>query len=743
MTRSSPRAPTRALYIAVTLTLAACQDGGELASPAAPSLSDAFVPVYRQTPSDVMERRQALTSSTGATGITEAPGQDFYLAIHKKELGSRWFMAAYLTQAAPQGEASGAARSLGTRVVSFKVQNGKLFVFDAGDHNASSDPFRPELLLEAYPIVQGYGPFERQKGSSDYVLFDPAAGLNRFRLLPDAGAPLEVDLSFSQRFRKVSDGATFEQVFSGTTRTAPQPGSVPGRVTGTLSLALRRYAEGEGYTEVAMPAREHYFRSPSRIIVDEGRTGFVAARWNIKPGGRPSSGRSRRWARSCASIPRSPTSTSRGRSRPASRAGTRPSAGRRWRPRLADPDESFGDDDVNYYIFDSLRSTASAFANWRSNPNTGEIRGASVWFALGWLRATMDFAALRRAGAGRRRRRAVGAVVHGGALSDDRRPAALAWGTASDESLCDLTWPDLDEVLAEGDAPFTRKERSSGWSAHIAAHEIGHTLGLRHNFKGSLLPLSSSVMEYIDIADSITFGARIGSYDIAAIRYLYGLSNELPPQPFCNDQDADVVDPDCRRRDQGARPLSDFFLPLYQGSLQRFLAAGSNSLLAPGNLTPHIRLAASPAVRLEAYQGTFGPLRAQPLPPDAHPSFVPRLNAVTQLALRQLFLDMQPGQTVPAGQPAPGALPPSTPVVTAAIADLHPLLVNADGLRFASTRRLVVDVLKRFQHPAAFAALEEARAQIAAVQGELSGVAAVENKDLLNRIDRALASYFD
>ena len=743
MNRSSLRAPTCALYIAVTLTLAACQDGGELASPAAPSLSDPFVPVYRQTPSDVMERRQALTSGTGATGITEAPGQDFYLAIHKKELGSRWFMAAYLTQAAPQGEASGAARSLGTRVVSFKVQNGKLFVFNAGDHNASSDPFHPELLLEAYPIVQGYGPFERQKGSSDYVLFDPAAGLNRFRLLPDAGAPLDVDLSFSQRFRKLGDGATFEQVFSGTTRTAPQPGSVPGRVTGTLSLALRRYAEGEGYTEVAMPAREHYFRSPSRIIVDEGVTGFVAARWNIKPGGPPILWKIAPLGEKLRQHPAFADVDFTGAIKAGIESWNEAFGWKALEARLADPDESFGDDDVNYYIFDSLRSKASAFANWRSNPNTGEIRGASVWFALGWLRATMDLppsgAPAPVGGGGEPSEESYTAV----SLSDDRRPAALAWGTASDESLCDLSWPDLDEVLAEGDAPFTRKERIERLVGHIAAHEIGHTLGLRHNFKGSLLPLSSSVMEYIDIADSISFGARIGSYDIAAIRYLYGLSNELPPQPFCNDQDADVVDPDCRRRDQGARPLSDFFLPQYRASLQKFLAAGSNSLLAPGNLAPHIRLAASPAVRLEAYQGTFGPLRAQPLPSDAHPSFVSRLNFVTQVALRQLFLDTQPGQSAPAGQPPPGALPPSPPVLTAAIADLHPLLVDADGLRFASTRRLVVDVLKRFQHPAAFAALEDARAQIAAVQADLSGVAAVENKDLLNRIDRALASYFD
>ena len=36
---------------------------------------------------------------------------------------------------------------------------------------------------------------------------------------------------------------------------------------------------------------------------------------------------------------------------------------------------------MNYFIFDRDRSFTGAFANWRSNPNTGEIRGASVYFA--------------------------------------------------------------------------------------------------------------------------------------------------------------------------------------------------------------------------------------------------------------------------------------------------------------------------------------------------------------------------
>ena len=660
MTRSSPRASTRALYMTVTLTLAACQDGGELASPAAPSLSDPFVPVYRQTPSDVMERRQALTAGTGATGITEAPGQDFYLAIHKKELGSRWFMAAYMTQAAPQGAASGAARSLGTRVVSFKVQNGKLFVFDAGDHNASSDPFRPELVLEAYPIVQGYGPFERQKGSSDYVLFDPAAGLNRFRLLQDAGVPLEVDLSFSQRFRKIGDGATFEQVFSGTTRTAPQPGAVPGRVTGTLSLALRRYAEGEGYTEVAMPAREHYFRSPSRIIVDEGRTGFVAARWNIKPGGPPILWKIAPLGEKLRQHPAFADVDFTGAIKAGIESWNEAFGWKALEARVADPDESFGDDDVNYYIFDSLRSTASAFANWRSNPNTGEIRGASVWFALGWLRATMDLppsgAPAPVVGSGEPSEGSYTAV----SLSDDRRPAGLAWGTASDESLCDLE--------------LARPGRGAGRPGDAALHPQGthRAAGGAHRrprdraHAGAAAQLQGLAAAAVELGDGIHRHRRFDHLR-RAHRQLRHRRHPLPLRPVERAAAAAVLQRSGRRRGRPRLP------PPGQGRApaQRLLPAPVSGVAAavprrgqqlvsgaqqPGPAHPAGGVTGGAAGGLP---GDVRPAAGAAAAGDADPTFVSRLNFVTQLALRQLFLDPQPGQPTPAGQPAPGALPPS------------------------------------------------------------------------------------
>lgn len=87
------------------------------------------------------------------------------------------------------------------------------------------------------------------------------------------------------------------------------------------------------------------------------------------------------------------------------------------------------------------------------------------------------------------------------------------------------------------------KEYTHQYLRLIIAHEVGHTLGLRHNFRGSnLLPpeqmnnpeitrtkgLTASVMDYIppNIAPSGTpqgdyFPDKVGSYDIWAIQYGY------------------------------------------------------------------------------------------------------------------------------------------------------------------------------------------------------------------------------
>jgi hypothetical protein len=52
---------------------------------------------------------------------------------------------------------------------------------------------------------------------------------------------------------------------------------------------------------------------------------------------------------------------------------------------LATPDQSAGDDDLNYYIFDERGLLFSSRSDVRTNPNTGEIRGAAAKMTAGTL----------------------------------------------------------------------------------------------------------------------------------------------------------------------------------------------------------------------------------------------------------------------------------------------------------------------------------------------------------------------
>src|SRR5262249_28353442 len=114
-------------------------------------------------------------------------GQDFYLAIRKTELGKNYFLSAYMKQYFPGAVAGGAARSMGTRVVSFRAQNQKLFVFDVDATKVSSDTFDPQVLVEAYPFVANAA-FNARPHAQDYVLIDPSSGLNHFGVLGEAAA---------------------------------------------------------------------------------------------------------------------------------------------------------------------------------------------------------------------------------------------------------------------------------------------------------------------------------------------------------------------------------------------------------------------------------------------------------------------------------------------------------------------------------------------------------------------------
>jgi len=121
---------------------------------------------------------------------------------------------------------------------------------------------------------------------------------------------------------------------------------------------------------------------------------------------------------------------------------------------------------------------------------------------------------------------------------------------------------------------------------HLVAHEVGHTLGLRHNFKSSSLytldeinseavkgkkPLGGSVMDYLPTNFNVDGEAvqgdytmiGIGPYDLWAIEYGYTFDDPAkvlarvgePGHAYLTDEDTGGPDPLARRYDFSKDPL--------------------------------------------------------------------------------------------------------------------------------------------------------------------------------------------
>jgi hypothetical protein len=719
---------------------------------------EAFVSISRNLDQTAaVAVRQALTAQ-GRAG--EAARQSFYLAISKQAFQERWFLSAYLRNF--EANRTGIrANSLGTRVITLEMQNDKVFLFDARRRADTSLLVERAVPIETFPIITGYAPFERLPGADGYVLVDPAGGLNRFQATGDAlanatlgGNPIqfEVTLSYSTGFRRYADGAGFEQVFTGYADGFGPGGPAPGQGrpfvndfqgSGTLAIAIRRHVADPGFQPRPMNTEEpaFFFPGESLMAVTDLYTGMVA-KWNIKPGAPPI-----RWAiaglEAYESRPELAGYDLFGAIKQGIESWNQAFGFRALEAVRAEAGDDIAADDRNVLLVDNIAG-GFAFANWRSNPETGEIRGASVYYSGGLIDvahmvANMPMDPIDPG------------VMHGLNHHAMRKPRlGLGWSSLGGQPLCDL---DLSAesmaalvAVARDATPLSPKEKAERFLANLAAHEVGHTLGLRHNFKGSLVPPSSSVMDYLDPRDMWT-AQMPGAYDVAAIQYLYR-GGTAPAQPFCGDETAGL-DPECERHDHGASPL-DFHAQGYTRFIDMGLAGQLPADVAP--LLPYVAEPimnfvrnGTPELKLAAWE-LLGKGMAAPLAAGS-----PAQQAWADSAMRSLIdtLFVPPSgldETIE-GFPSPKLIYGPTAVDAGleplVIAEIGEQLANADGIRSFETRRVMVRALKARQTVEAQESLLRAQSHYQQLLPTLTGRDEILTRDLLITIDEAVAPYFE
>jgi Met-zincin len=726
------------LYLFLSLFTFACS-ADDTPMPANPLQSGAdFVAIPKHLAPARIEARNAARAARALPPSDNE--EDFYIAVKRSQLTNRWFLSAYLEQYFPGAVSFGAARSLGTRVVTFRIQNGKLFVFDAGDGKASTELFDPELLIEAYPLVEDPD-FDCLAHADEYVLFDPAAGLNRFGVVSDwlasdswSGAThFQVELAFLQHFRSLADGVVFEEVFTGYADSALHANDPlwvnAFRGSGTLSLALRKYVAHPDFQRFPAPETPYYFLDEPHLDPATNKVGQVAIKWNIKPGMRPI-----KWLISpkvgeyVAAHPELQGADIVGSLQRGIESWNEVFGFPVFKAVVAAPETHFGDDDKNYVIFDPGPGPGYAYANWRTNPNTGEIRGADVYFGREWLDVSSFHDDPPTSGA-----------------SPPAGPApelpALVWQGVGQQPLCVRFAGEGRGPGGDQDDQLTVKQKLEFYIEQMIVHEIGHTLGLRHNFKGTLTPPTGSVMDYMYQEDRLA-QHRPGPFDIAAVRWLYGLSSDPPTQPFCND---DMVgkDPECRKFDRGADPANHFFKDLYASMRGwmfnlNFFSDDWFDWYSEG-LLGFVR-AGSGDAPLRAYalltEGARPPISAAQA---ADPRYAKAADYISYATLRYLFSPQLSKYAQVKSLPTHAAL------LTAVLADERGILLNLDGVRGFPARRLCVDLLKQQQKIEAYQALLEARDALTAqlASGTLTGAPRALSEDLLARVSNAISPYFE
>jgi hypothetical protein len=229
---------------------------------------------------------------------------------------------------------------------------------------------------------------------------------------------------------------------------------------------------------------------------------------------------------------------------------------------------------IQWVNYDTIPDVPSAYADMQADPRTGQILHAQVFIPSGW------------AVAGREHAWRTLKLLNASASSTSQ----IALKNLYAPRLCDMSEKQglvnrLTALLANNASDAAMLKEAQANIQYVVTHEIGHTLGLLHNFAGSLgvnyngkrredlyanflsnkpydpavIP-SSSIMDYFIAFERTLTVDRFNTtkltlpHDVSAMKFLYQGQALDKSIPFCTDSDADSM-PDCLRFDYGRSPL--------------------------------------------------------------------------------------------------------------------------------------------------------------------------------------------
>jgi hypothetical protein len=205
-----------------------------------------------------------------------------------------------------------------------------------------------------------------------------------------------------------------------------------------------------------------------------------------------------------------------------------------------------------------------AYAGFQSDPLTGEILQGQIFMTNSWELSGQSYEDLR------------GSLAHVRAFPAGAKMLNSSCGYHADLAGSWAEVPAVDPVVGESALPHVIR--------NVVAHEMGHVLGLRHNFAGSFystvdkkthfeksqeflktgvitaLPTTISVMDYSNAIDDVMIGKFIQSavldYDRQVIAWGYLGDNSLTQLQFCSDGEMDPKKKSigCEVFDSGATP---------------------------------------------------------------------------------------------------------------------------------------------------------------------------------------------